>query len=164
MNPGEGLSVTKLKLLALLGKAQNVIRFATPNECDAAFLKIACFCKNATLAREAVLRSSEFAQQTLSSLVVAGKPPNPEGAQQKRRKQVCQCKPFAEACPVPVQRLDTASSGLGSALCDCCAESDGQDAAAGSCVTDYCAECLCSLSRLLFHSESDGKDLNTLWN
>ena len=145
---GRVLSDSKLRLLALLEKAQTVVRFAKPSECDAALVNLCHFCQNGARARDTVLATSEFAKQPLSSLVTLACMFSAEEQEelqecQKPKKDVCCCQPFEEKC----------ASDQTSILCQCCAEPEAT-ARTATMSQSFCAECLCSLSKspLLFEA------------
>lgn len=161
---GTDLSVSKLKLLALLGKASQVIPFASARECDQAFVKLTAFCKRASLSRNVALHASTFAQQTLPSLIAVQIPVSQQADSSALKKQrVCSCDPFAGTCAVQDQDTRSPYHGAsGSGLCQCCDGAEREESLPFVSSDDYCAECLCSLARAPYHSQSGEKEFELM--
>ena len=150
-------SPQKLRLLALLVKSQEVVRFAPDEDCDMMLSELSSFCAEALSRKDRALRSTSYSQLDLSDLI-ASKPPakrskhvcdvgeNAGGPVKKRA--VCRCEPFAGTCS-----QDTLCSSCHSGFCSCCEGYPQQPSTALTSPSDavvsmnsYCADCLCSLS------------------
>jgi len=158
MDEGLVLSVSKVRLLALLQKAQGVIRFAQNDECNRTFSELAKFCQQASEAKDHIFYVSPYAELELAKLIESRSPAKrskhletpievPGGPLKKR--QQCRCKPFAGTCP-----QDSQCNGCHSGFCSCCEGYQKQppesilNPATGEDVvlSSYCSDCLCSLS------------------
>ena len=146
MEPGvSDLPHSKLKLLSLIGKTQDVIRFASPQQCDEALVELATFYEAAASRREHAISKSSFALKSLSDLLQEqskGLETTSLPTLSKKRRKVCQCKPFSASCEP--HDLNAESR----ALCQCCSESNNRTSTFLDLQSpdDYCADCLCSLS------------------
>jgi hypothetical protein len=150
-------------LLSLLSKTQEVIRFASPRQCDEAFFELVQFCKTAASWKEHALCKSSFARKSLSDLLKEErngqrKGPNSMMPPPPKRRSVCQCKPFTASCHPDHMDADAR------VLCHCCSE----PRANSNIVVDlqsqdeYCADCLCSLAKAPYQLEAGEQEFDMM--
>ena len=137
----------QMKVMVLLEKAQELVRFASPNDCNALFLQVAKFTSH-TLENQKKCRD-QASRVSLDDLLRSSAPVALEKSDAEAvaaLQSLCSCVPIG-TCALFATQGD---------LCGCCGDgdeaADHKKPAEDSCVldgvhVDSCAKCVCLLQR-----------------
>lgn len=122
------LSVSQLKLLVLLEKMEEVVRFMSDEDLKSLYVYLADVCEKGLSRKRKAMEDSSFSQQSLQGLVG-------EVRSMRPRLDVCKCDFFHASCLEGLKELK-------------CCQSKEQDGRAGSSDSRTCkhgcSECMCS--------------------
>lgn len=124
------LSASKLRVLGLMEKTKEVVRFASEEECDRLFAQVASLCQKALAHKRTA--SEVFSQQSVEGLVEDAR------SVRKQKLHMCSCDFFGASCLEGIKSMP-------------CCEGEAEQASGGCCITpqEGCKDCTCSISTVV---------------